>query len=256
VTRAVPPLAFLLAFVAWTVSSAEPKKTPPKDTPKVALAIPLGADPGTTTRITIRGLRLDKATAVRFQNPKITAKIVGKGSASVPDKNPEKVGNTQVMVEVTIPAGVTGESIAFVVVTPEGETPSHRLLFETAVAAIQEKEPNDGFHQAQKIRIPQVVDGSIGQPKDVDVFQLEGKAGQKIVCEVLAARFGSTLDSILTLYDAKGRQIASSDDIEDSTDSRLQVTLPGTGIYRLSVIDAHDTGGPTHVYRLVVKALP
>ena len=28
------------------------------------------------------------------------------------------------------------------------------------------------------------------------------------------------------------------------------------GVYYLSLIDAHDSGGPAHAYRLVVKSLP
>jgi hypothetical protein len=86
----------------------------------------------------------------------------------------------------------------------------------------------------------------------VDVFRFDGNAGQKVICEVFAARFGSPLDSILTLYHAKGGQLASNDD-EGSTDSRLEITLPKKGVYYLSLIDAHDQGGPAHVYRLVVR---
>ena len=37
-------------------------------------------------------------------------------------------------------------------------------------------------------------------------------------------------------------------------DSRLEVTLPRDGPYYVSVIDAHDQGGPAHVYRLIVRS--
>jgi hypothetical protein len=198
-------------------------------------------------------MKLDKATAIRFQNAKITGKILSKGNAPVPDKDPDKVGNTQITVDVVVPAGLPGEPIGFVVVTSEGETLPRRLLLESTLPVTREKEPNDGFPQAQKIRIPHVVEGVIDRPRDVDVFQFEGKAGQKIDCEVLAARYGSPLDSILTLYDGKGREIASNDDMEATTDSRLIVTLPNTGAYYLTLIDANDSGSFIHVYRLVVK---
>jgi hypothetical protein len=218
------------------------------------MALPLGAAPGAITKITIRGLKLDGATAVRFQDGKVTAKILSKGKAAVPNMiPPERMGNTQVVVEVTLPKRVTAGSLPFMVVTPGGETKPHPLLVEAALPVVAEKEPNDGFRQAQKIKIPQVVQGTIDRPKDVDVFRFEGKAGMKIVCEVLAARYGSGLDSILTLYDAGGHEVASNDDTERMTDSRLEVALPKTGTYYLSLIDAHDQGGPTHPYRLVVK---
>jgi hypothetical protein len=34
-----------------------------------------------------------------------------------------------------------------------------------------------------------------------------------------------------------------------------KVTLPKTGTYYLSLLDAHDQGGPEHVYRLVVREM-
>src|SRR5439155_9242842 len=102
---------------------------------------------------------------------------------------------------------------------------------------------------------PQVVDGMVSRPKDVDVFRFDGRAGRRLVFEVLAARHGSALDSILTLYDAAGREVASNDDTPGSVGSRLEVTVPRDGVYYLSLIDAHDQGGPAHVYRLVARPL-
>lgn len=247
---ALPGLLLVL-----TAAVAQNKKPPKKDGPRVTMTIPLGAAPGATTKVTVRGLKLDQATAIRFQDTKTTAKILSKGKAPVPDKSqtPDKVGDTQLVVEVTLPTGMPRGPVTFVVVTPAGETQPHRLLVETEVPVVAEKEPNNGFRQAQKIQIPQAVDGLIQHPKDVDVFRFEGKAGQKLLCHVLAARFGSGLDSLLTLYDARGRQLASNDDFEGSTDSRLNVTLPRDGTYYLGLQDAHDQGGPAHVYRLVVR---
>jgi hypothetical protein len=68
------------------------------------------------------------------------------------------------------------------------------------------------------------VQGSIEQGKDVDLFRFEGKEGQRITMEVFAARYGSALDSLLTLYDGDGRILASCDDISGTSDSRLEVT--------------------------------
>ena len=100
---------------------------------------------------------------------------------------------------------------------------------------------------------PQVVEGAIQGAQDVDVFKIEGKAGQTLVFEVLAARLGSPLDPIITLYDDKGQALARSDDELPPDDPRLEVKLPRDGAYYLSLIDAHDQGGPTHVYRLIVE---
>jgi hypothetical protein len=86
------------------------------------------------------------------------------------------------------------------------------------------------------------------------VYAFEGKAGQKVVLEALAARYGGALDSFLSLHDKDGQLIASNDDIADSLDSRVEATLPTAGKYFVTVIDSHDTGGSLHAYRLSLRA--
>ena len=243
----------LLSFLCGSLILAQDKKPEKKDLPRVLLALPLGAAPGGTTQVTLRGLKLDTATEVRFPESKATAKIVRKGKSPAPDKNPDKVGDTEVVADITVPAGTPSGVLSVIVVTPDGSTASHGILVEATIPVVAEKEPNNGFQQAQAIQIPQIVDGSIREPRDVDVFRFDGKQGQKLVFEVFAARHGSALDSILTLYDAAGQQLAWNDDIDGSTDSRLNVTLPKTGSYFLSLQDAHDLGSAMHVYRLSAR---
>jgi hypothetical protein len=163
------------------------------------------------------------------------------------------VGDTQCEIEVTLPADAAEGTAELTVLTPAGESAPHKLLVEKTIPVVAEKEPNNGLKQAQPIALPQAVDGAVSQNQDVDVFRFEGKAGQRIVIEVLAARYGSPLDSFLSLHDADGRLLATCDDIEGSTDSRIEVTLPKDGAHFVSVIDVNDVGGPAHVYRLVVK---
>jgi hypothetical protein len=244
----------LLVLMTVPLARAQPKQKPaPKDQPKVLLALPLGVPAGATTRITLRGLKLDAATAVRFPDSKITAKVVSKGKAAVPAKQePNRVGNTQAQLDVTVPPGYPAGLVALVVAAPSGDSGSYRL-FVDATPALAEKEPNNGFKVAQPIEVPQVVHGTIATALDVDTFRFEGKAGQRLVLEVFAARHGSALDSVLTLYDERGEKLAENDDLPDSTDSRLEVTLPRNGRYYLCIQDAHDQGGPAHVYRLVVR---
>jgi hypothetical protein len=232
---------------------AQDKKKPEKKAPpRIVVVVPLGAAPGKLTKLTIRGSNLDKATEVKVAGG--TAKIVSKGPAAVPDKNPDKVGDTQVGAEVTLDAKLHGGSASLIVVTPDGETQPHKLLVETTLPVVAEKEPNEGFKQAQEITLPVVIEGTIDRPKDVDVFRFIGKKGQKLTAEVFAHRYGSPLDAMLTLYNAAGQQVAFNDDLAlDTRDARLEVQLPGDGEYYLVLIDAHDSGGPAHAYRLMVK---
>jgi hypothetical protein len=228
-----------------------------KEGPKVLVPLPLGVPVGTPTRLTLRGLRLETATEVRCQAPKATAKLLSKGKAGLPKpEDAPRLGDTQVEMELTLPPDYPGRTVTVSVVTPAGESPAQPLLVERG-PVVAEKEPNNGFREAQPVTLPLELQGAIGQPQDVDVFRFEGKAGQKLIVEVFAARFGSPLDSILTLYDAAGRIVARSDDVDGSTDSRrtdsrLEITVPSDGAYLLEVADANDLGGPQYLYRLAV----
>ena len=246
-------LVAVVVFLSAAFAPAQPKPPEKKDEPRPLVCLPLGVVPGVETKITIRGQRLDTATEIKFGEIKATVKIVSKGKAAVPNmQDAAKVGDTQIEVQVTLPADFVAKEAAFTIVTPAGESAPHKLLVDKT-PTIAEKEPNNGFKQAQAVAFPQVIDGAIGQSQDVDVFRFEGKEGQQVVIEVFAARYGSSLDSFLTLYNVDGQIIASNDDIEGSTDSRIEATLPKAGAYYVSVIDAHDAGGPAHVYRLVLR---
>ncbi len=252
----MPRLIAALVFLALALlpGAAQDKKKPaPKMEPRVIFTVPLGAAPGKTTRITIRGSNLDDAKEVKLQGAQGSVKILSKGKAAVPDKNPEKVGDTQIEIELKL-AAKPDQPVALIVVTPAGETKPHPILVETVLPVIAEKEPNDGFRAAQSITLPIVIEGTINRPKDVDVFRFEGKKGQKLHAEVLASRHGSPLDAILTWHDAKFEQIAVNDDFAtEHHDAKIEMTLPADGAYYLSLIDAHDAGSNLHVYRLVVK---
>jgi hypothetical protein len=247
----LPVIALLLPLTL--LAQDKDKKPSPAPAPKALLCLPLGAAPGATLKVTVRGLRLDNATELRFQNPRIQARILGKGKAPVPNmQDSAKIGDTQIEAEVKLPPDAPAGPAPFVVVGPGGESSPHNFLVNPAIPASPEKEPNNGFKQAQAIQVPQIIDGAVSQAQDVDVFKFEGKAGALVVIEVQAARLGSALDPFLTLYDAAGRELAACPD-DGHNDPRIAVQLPASGTYYVSVIDAQDQGGPAHVYRLLVR---
>jgi hypothetical protein len=126
---------------------------------------------------------------------------------------------------------------------------------------ILDREPNNTVATAQRIKLPLIINGRIDKPGDADVFRLDGRAGEEIVAEVVARRLDSPLDSILKLTDARGKQIAMNDDFEDKgaglithqADSFIQVKLPATGTYYLSIGDTQRKGGTEYAYRLRVS---
>ena len=138
---------------------------------------------------------------------------------------------------------------------------SNRVPFAVdTLPEIGEAEPNDDPAGAQRIAPPLIVNGRIDRPGDVDVFRFAGRAGDRLVAEVLARRLGSPLDSLLTLTSADGALITVNDDHEEKgegllthhADSRIDVTLPGDGEYYLRLVDVQGKGGGEYGYRLRV----
>ncbi len=243
----------LLALLAFP----QDKKDPPPPDPKILFFTPLGVKAGETVKVIARGLNLDKAESVACAEGGAELKIKSKGKAALPkDAEAAALGDTQVEIEVKVPKDAGEGPLALVVTTPAGKAPAHPLLVVPADKFVREKEQNGGFSTAQPIEAGQWVDGAVSAPKDVDVFRIAGKAGERWVFEVLAHRHGSALDPVLTLHAEGGRQLAAQDDGASSRDPLLRVMLPADGPYYLSLIDAHDQGGATHPYLLHVTREP
>ena len=125
-----------------------------------------------------------------------------------------------------------------------------------------DQEPNNSLTNAQKVTLPVIINGRIGQPGDGDVFRFTGKSNATIVAEVLARRLDSPLDSILKLTDANGEVLAFSDDREDlssgvnthQADSWLMARLPADGKYFVHIGDTARKGGEEYAYRLRLSA--
>jgi hypothetical protein len=127
---------------------------------------------------------------------------------------------------------------------------------------VQEVEPNDTPAQANRVAPPVAINGRIQHSGDSDWFVFKPKAGQTLVMEVFARRLDSPLDSILTLFNSKGQELAENDDDVDATepllthhaDSRLVYTFPAAEDYLLRIRDVQAAGGEEYAYRLLITA--
>lgn len=249
-----PLLAMGLALApAHADDKPDKKEEKMPEPPRVAVALPLALKTGTTNKIVLRGLNLTNVTELRFTNEAVRADIVlgKKTKAEVPkEADAKKVGDTQIAAEIFLPAVTTAGTNWLTLTSPDGVSEPRPLVFLPAGELSEEKEPNGGFREAQSLSIGQTMSGTTKEVGDVDVFRFEGAAGQMIRLEVFAAAAGSALDSLITLYDAKGRGLASNDDARGGRDSFLETMLVAAGPHYISVMDANDKAGPTHVYLL------
>jgi hypothetical protein len=106
------------------------------------------------------------------------------------------------------------------------------------------------------LSIPCGVSGRISAEYEVDRYPFHAVKDQAIIFEIEARRYGSALDSFLSVVDANGKELASNDDAVGK-DSRLVWTAPADGSYAVLGRDLNNRGGPEYVYHLVARrALP
>jgi hypothetical protein len=125
-----------------------------------------------------------------------------------------------------------------------------------------EEESNNEPAQAQKVKLPVIVNGRVDKPDDWDLFQFTGKSNEAVVVEVAARRLDSPLDSVIKLTDANGAVLAFNDDHEDlcagpnthQADSYLMTRLPADGTYLVHLGDTARQGGEEFAYRLRISA--
>lgn len=244
-------MIIVASFLLLTARAQEKKA----DAPRVIALSPLTISPGTTVTLKVRGAKLANATEVRFPAAAgVKATLKEKKAAEVPNGLDAKdVGDTQLEAEVVLPADLAPGALGFAVVTPEGTATGGSVQVREAAQLILEKEPDNGFRDAQPIEFGRVIAGGIKEDKDVDVFRFAGHARQKITAEVAAPQNGSLLDPALMLFDAAGQILAVNDDVATSRDAQLEIELPADGPYFLSVTDAHDRGGAWHNYELSLR---
>lgn len=247
------PIFLALVLVAPAASQDKKPKDPP---PAILYAVPLVLRPGEKQTISLHGKKLDTATGITVDGPdSVKVKFLAAKKVPVPNNFPDRVGDSAVQVELELPKDIKPGQVALRVAGPNGVSDKYTLLVRDDLPAIGEKEPNDGFEQAQPITIPAAIEATIKGERDPDVFRFQGTKGDKLRIEVQAARFGSPVDALLMLTDADRRLIDSTDDTAGTPDPVLNVTLPRDGVYYLSVIDAHDLGGANFGYRLVVRTV-
>jgi hypothetical protein len=252
-------IAMLCLQIAGNFGSAFSEEKPPTMPPAIKMTIPSAIEPTTTKSLIIRGLQLDQITAIACTEDvtPISLGIVRKEKSAPPEKvEANDVGDTQAEVSLSIPGDFTGDSLTITVSSENGTSERFRIPVISGGNLIAESEPNDSLRKAQPIKIGTTIQALVSQPKDVDVYEFHGTAGQVLVAEVTADRIGSPCDSQLTLFDSSGQILKIADDSPGSCDAILKATLPRDDTYRIVVLEATDRGSSicTYLLRISIEA--
>lgn len=103
-----------------------------------------------------------------------------------------------------------------------------------------------------RVALPAMLNGFISQPGEVHEWKVSLEANTSLQLEVLASALGSRLDSVLTLIDDKGKELAKNDDaFEGAPDAALAFTVPKTAEYIIRIQDRFSKrAGPDFAYRM------
>ena len=198
--------------VAATVLLASPSAGQVVRPSNIAELTRHGLQRGTTATVTIVGTNLQDASAILFDDARVTGRIV-RHTAIGADKPRRSSTDTsapltdqatrgELTIELTAaPDARVGDHVMRVR-TPLGTTPA-RLIEVGLLAETVENEPND--EQPAPITLPVTANGEMGWPGDVDLYAIDAAAGQQLVFAIEAAGLGSRFDSKLTLRDAARR---------------------------------------------------
>jgi hypothetical protein len=241
-------VSFVLALSLRTPAPAT-ADDPPKPKPEWRATQPLAVPRGKTTAIRITGQDLSPKE-IKFDDPGITAKIVKTESLSPKTDEEKAKGNTAVEAEITAPAGLAPGSYKFKLVHEAADSPTGRIYIDEPLPEIQEKEPNDTLLQPQVLPAGSVAVLGTLDKDGVDVFQIQGKAGESWHFEIIARRAGVDFEPVLRLRDPRLTPIRAA--VDEGDDCAIDAKLPTDGPYLLELFDGDNRSKSDYIYRLRV----
>jgi hypothetical protein len=240
----------LMMLLAQAKRPAPPAVNIEPPLPVLAWIYPAGAARGTTVDVLASGTSI-APDSMLVTGGGVTGKVIDA-------KDPNKV-----KISVTVaPDAAVGER-EFRLVNAGGVSNRFRFLIGE-LPEMMETEPNNDRSSPQKIaRLPVLINGQITD-SDRDYFQFTAKAGETLVIEVMARALlpyiadavPGWFDPQLTVFDARGAQIAFADDFRTRPDPVMFFRAPADGEYTLEVRDVIYRGRGDFVYRLTIGAIP
>ena len=183
-------------------------------------------------------------------------------------KDPKRQQNQQIAEIVTVKLQVAPDAPPGVrelrLLIPSGAT--NPLSF--CVGRLPEQSKAEGplgktIETAPKVTLPAVLNGQI-LPGEVDHYSFQAKKGANLVIAVqardlipyLADAVPGWFQPVVSLYDAKGKEVAYADDFRFSPDPALSFKVPADGAYLLEIKDSLYRGREDFVYRITIGEVP
>ncbi len=197
---------------------------------------PLALTPGVETEVTIHGQGLvDPTAGIDFDEAGFSAELI-------------RASGTTATARVKAPVEARPGPYRFTLRSQWGRSnPATMLLDPVPVYS----------GQGLIAKFPIAINGT-ARYRRPERFALDVQAGQSLVFEVRAHRFGSPVDSVLRILDAKGKVLANNDDGNFAggafnKDSRILHRFADAGSYTLEIRNLWATTGEDFPYQLSIR---
>lgn len=198
--------------------------------------------PGTPTEVTLLGSDFPEQPILWTSFPAQT-ELVGEPQSS------------KATYRITVPASTPVGIGALRIFGSNGVSNLSFMMLDDLPNA-SESMTNKNVAAAQSVEMGTAVEGR-SDDLSYDWFKLHANKGQRIAIEIVAARLGSKLDSVVRVLDARGRVVAQNDDAPGlRADSFVSFTASETGDCFVEVRDVNYGGGPDFFYRLRIGDFP
>lgn len=231
--------------------------------PRIETVFPGAVTRGKTTEVWVTGrYNFRDAVRVLVEGEGVTATVMEWKDLADPQTPKEKrpqFDREAVKLKVQVLPEAAPGIREFRVIT-KGSLSGVAHLMVTDLEAVNEIEPNDSPEQAQRVVVPQVVNGWLDKERDFDVYRFDAKSGDRVSFVVhadrLQQRTTSTSDVALSLRDESGREISFADD-SYRKDPQLFHTFSRDGVYYLFLSEAsYGSGKDKWWYSLTVSTGP
>jgi hypothetical protein len=167
----------------------------------------------------------------------------------------EVIGNNLGGLKTTTLSAKAGESSGWKTVsvkTPRGPTNPVRMLV-TSYPQLLAVDGNHSQAKAMPLSLPVGVNGRLSRPDEVHYYSFEAKKDRYYLLEIEAERRDLPLDSVIDVFDSKGKRLTGADDGYYTKDATLQFKAPTDGRFVVSVSDLHNRGGERFIYNLKLE---
>ena len=201
------------------------------------------AAPPTITKLSLRGLQLGATTTLVVEgsdllpNPRVLLNVPVKSATVMPGAKPNRIEMELVLDHKDVTSGIyllrlaNDEGISNAI--PLGIDPLPQLPFAAEIASL-----------------PVALHGTLSA-NQVLRTSFSGKKGDEVIVEIEAKRYGSAINPVLHLLDARRTQIAWSQELGSvGGDARITAKLPADGKYTVELHDALYQAGNPNQFRL------